>query len=62
MCIGDRLLSELGNEDITIKGHEYSKRFIDFLEYLAESEDEFTAQEILIIDTILEQFENSKGE
>lgn len=56
------LLSELGNEDITIKGHEYSKRFIDFLEYLAESEDEFTAQEILIIDTILEQFENSKGE
>ncbi|WP_172636360.1 DUF1617 family protein, partial [Streptococcus canis] len=27
-----------------------------------ESEDEFTAQEILIIDTILEQFENSKGE
>ncbi|TYL24939.1 DUF1617 family protein, partial [Streptococcus pyogenes] len=29
------LLTELGNEDITIKGHEYSKRFIDFLEYLA---------------------------
>ncbi|WP_332058635.1 DUF1617 family protein [Streptococcus canis] len=58
----NELLSELGNEDITIKGHEYSKRFIDFLEYLAESEDEFTAQEILIIDTILEQFENSKGE
>ncbi|EHI68677.1 DUF1617 family protein [Streptococcus ictaluri] len=56
------LLSELGDEDITIKGHEYSKRFIDFLEYLAESEDEFTAQEILIVDNILEQFEESKGE
>ncbi|BAH81609.1 DUF1617 family protein [Streptococcus dysgalactiae] len=58
----NELLSELGNEDITIKGHEYSKRFIDFLEYLAESEDEFTSVEILVIDTILEQFEESKGE
>ncbi|HHR3331116.1 TPA: DUF1617 family protein [Streptococcus pyogenes] len=56
------LLSELGNEDITIKGHEYSKRFIDFLEYLAESEDEFTSDEIIIIDNILEKFEESKGE
>ncbi|VHA89359.1 DUF1617 family protein [Streptococcus pyogenes] len=54
------LLSELGNEDITIKGHEYSKRFIDFLEYLAESEDEFTSSEIILIDNILEQFEESK--
>lgn len=58
----NELLSELGNEDITIKGHEYSKRFIAFLEYLAESEDEFTSVEILVIDTILEQFEESKGE
>lgn len=58
----NELLSELGNEDITIKGHEYSKRFIDFLECLAESEDEFTSVEILVIDTILEQFEESKGE
>ncbi|WP_136285579.1 DUF1617 family protein, partial [Streptococcus pyogenes] len=56
------LLTELGNEDITIKGHEYSKRFIDFLEYLAESEDEFTSDEIIIIDNILEEFEESKGE
>ncbi|HEQ4471885.1 TPA: DUF1617 family protein [Streptococcus pyogenes] len=56
------LLTELGNEDITIKGHEYSKRFIDFLEYLAESEDEFTSSEIILIDNILEQFEESKGE
>ncbi|PZO95386.1 MAG: hypothetical protein DI617_03740, partial [Streptococcus pyogenes] len=31
------LLTELSDEEITIKGHEYSKRFIDFLEYLAES-------------------------
>lgn len=56
------LLTELSDEEITIKGHEYSKRFIDFLEYLAESEDEFTANEIVLIDNILEQFEESKGE
>lgn len=54
------LLIELGEELITIKGHEYSKRFIDFLEYLAESEDEFTSEEIVLIDNILEQFEESK--
>ncbi|WP_136280361.1 DUF1617 family protein, partial [Streptococcus pyogenes] len=34
------LLNELADEEIVIKGGEYSKRFIDFLEYLAESEDE----------------------
>lgn len=54
------LLIELGEELITIKGHEYSKRFIDFLEYLAESEDEFTSEEIVLVDNILEQFEASK--
>ena len=54
------LLTELSDEEITIKGHEYSKRFIDFLEYLAESEDEFTASEIVLIDNVLEQFEESK--
>ncbi|HEQ4308116.1 TPA: DUF1617 family protein, partial [Streptococcus pyogenes] len=30
------LLNELADEEIVIKGGEYSKRFIDFLEYLAE--------------------------
>ncbi|HEL1370820.1 TPA: DUF1617 family protein [Streptococcus equi subsp. zooepidemicus] len=58
----NRLLDELANEEITIKCHEYSKRFIDFLEYLAESEDEFTSEEIVLIDNVLEQFEESKGE
>ena len=56
------LLNELADEEIVIKGYEYSKRFIDFLEYLGESEDEFTSDEIVLIDNILEQFEESKGE
>ena len=55
-------LDELASESIIIKGGEYSKRFIDFLEYLAESEDEFTSEEIVLIDNVLEQFEESKGE
>ncbi|CRT61494.1 phage protein [Streptococcus equi subsp. equi] len=58
----NELLDELANESIVIKGHEYSKRFIDFLEYLAEAEDEFTSEEIVLVDNILEQFEESKGE
>ncbi|HEL1464171.1 TPA: DUF1617 family protein, partial [Streptococcus equi subsp. equi] len=59
----NELLDELANEPIVIKGHEYSKRFIDFLEYLAEAEDEFTGAEIILIDNILEQYEaNKKGE
>ncbi|MGP6362354.1 DUF1617 family protein [Streptococcus dysgalactiae] len=53
-------LDELASEPIVIKGGEYSKRFIDFLEYLAESEDEFTSEEIVLVDKILEQFEASK--
>ncbi|CRR44214.1 DUF1617 family protein [Streptococcus equi] len=56
----NELLDELANEPIVIKGHEYSKRFIDFLEYLAEAEDEFTSEEIVLVDNILEQFEESK--
>ncbi|HGK7742065.1 TPA: DUF1617 family protein [Streptococcus pyogenes] len=55
-------LDELASEPVVIKGGEYSKRFIDFLEYLAESGDEFTSEEIVLIDNILEQFEESKGE
>ncbi|MCD3495871.1 DUF1617 family protein [Streptococcus equi] len=59
----NELLDELANEPIVIKGHEYSKRFIDFLEYLAEAEDEFTGAEIILIDNVLEQYEaNKKGE
>ncbi|NUB47975.1 DUF1617 family protein, partial [Streptococcus pyogenes] len=54
------LLNELADEEIVIKGGEYSKRFIDFLNFLEECEDEFTSSEIILIDSILEQFEESK--
>ncbi|HEQ3937753.1 TPA: DUF1617 family protein, partial [Streptococcus pyogenes] len=44
------LLNELADEEIVIKGGEYSKRFIDFLNFLEECEDEFTSSEIILID------------
>ncbi|HHJ8372429.1 TPA: DUF1617 family protein, partial [Streptococcus pyogenes] len=53
----NNLLNELADEEIVIKGGEYSKRFIDFLNFLEECEDEFTSSEIILIDNILEQFE-----
>ncbi|HHJ8239514.1 TPA: DUF1617 family protein, partial [Streptococcus pyogenes] len=56
----NNLLNELADEEIVIKGGEYSKRFIDFLNFLEECEDEFTSSEIILIDNILEQFEESK--
>ncbi|MGT2744880.1 DUF1617 family protein [Streptococcus phocae subsp. phocae] len=56
----NELLNELADEEIAIKGGEYSKRFIDFLNFLEECEDEFTSSEIILIDNILEQFEQSK--
>ncbi|KGR72907.1 DUF1617 family protein [Streptococcus phocae subsp. salmonis] len=56
----NELLNELADEEIVIKGGEYSKRFIDFLNFLDECEDEFTSSEIVVIDNILEQFEQSK--
>ncbi len=54
------LLNELADEEIVIKGGEYSKRFIDFLNFLEECEDEFTSSEIILIDNILEQFKKSE--
>ncbi|MGT2744577.1 DUF1617 family protein [Streptococcus phocae subsp. phocae] len=56
----NELLNELADEEILIKGGEYSKRFIDFLNFLEDCEDEFTSSEIILIDNILEQFEASK--
>ncbi|HHJ7176028.1 TPA: DUF1617 family protein [Streptococcus pyogenes] len=56
----NNLLNELADEEIVIKRGEYSKRFIDFLNFLEECEDEFTSSEIILIDNILEQFEESK--
>ncbi|MGT2801072.1 hypothetical protein Javan290_0010 [Streptococcus phage Javan290] len=55
-----KLLAELADDEVMIKGGEYSKRYIDFLEYLSEAEGDFTIEELRVIDDVLEQYEVSK--
>lgn len=56
----NKLLQELHEEEVVIKGGEYSKRYMDFLNWLAGAEDEFTSEEAVVIDAILEQFEGGQ--
>ena len=55
-------LSELQDEIITISSGDYTNRFTDFFDWLSECEENFTTQEAILIDSILEQFEGQKGE
>lgn len=52
-------LTELGNEPVILKAGEYAKRYMDFLDWLAEAADDFTAEEVVLIDDLLEQYETS---
>lgn len=56
----NELLKELTAETITIIGGEYSNRYSDFLDYLAEYDEELSAEEIIIVDNILEQYEGDE--
>ena len=58
----NRQLSELQDEIITISSGDYTNRFTDFLDWLSDCEENFTTQEAILIDSILEQFEAQKGE
>lgn len=58
----NRQLSELQDETITISSGDYTNRFTDFFDWLSECEENFTTQEAILIDSILEQFEAQKGE
>lgn len=58
----NRQLSELQEEIITISSGDYTNRFTDFFNWLSECEENFTTQEAILIDSILEQFEAQKGE
>lgn len=55
-------LSELQEEIITISSGDYTNRFTDFLDWLSDCEEEFTTAEVILIDNLLEQFEEQKGE
>ena len=58
-CIEQDLIKdidELANELVTIQSGEYSTRYIEDLEV------QLSAQEIILLDELLEQYENQKGE
>lgn len=54
------LVNELANETVVIKGGEYTNRYKDFLDYLLESDEEFSVEEMTAIDSLLEQYEALK--
>ena len=58
----NRQLSELQEEIITISSGDYTNRFTDFFDWLSDCEENFTTQEAILIDRLLEQFEAQKGE
>ena len=58
----NRQLSELQDEIITISSGDYTNRFTDFFNWLSDCEENFTTQEAILIDSILEQLETQKGE
>ncbi|HFI0297005.1 TPA: DUF1617 family protein [Streptococcus suis] len=55
-------LLELQEETITISSGDYTNRFTDFLNWLLDCEEVFTTQEVILVDNLLEQFEEQKGE
>lgn len=58
----NELLTELGKEPVVLKAGEYAKRYMDFLDWLAGAEDDFTTAEVVLIDDLLEQYGASKEE
>ena len=64
-CIEQDLIKdidELANELVTIQSGEYSTRYIDLFSDLEDLEVQLSAQEIILLDELLEQYENQKGE
>ena len=55
-------IDELANELVTIQSGEYSTRYIDLFSDLEDLEVQLSAQEIILLDELLEQYENQKGE
>lgn len=58
----NNFLAELQNEEVIIKGGEYSKRYLDFLEFLSEYDGELTLGEVELVDQLLDQYEVGKVE
>lgn len=55
-------LLELAQEEVVLEAGEYEARYTVFLEWLAECEEKLTMDEAILVDDLLEQFEDQKGE
>ncbi|CQR24571.1 phage protein [Streptococcus varani] len=59
MTLVNTLVTELSTEKVVLSAGEYKKRYEDFLTYLSSCEDNFDAEAVMVIDTILDQFEGA---
>ena len=55
-------ISELADEDVVLDAGEYQARYTALFEWLADCEEEFTTTEVILLDNLLEQFEEQGGE
>lgn len=57
IALANQQLVELGDEEVVIESGEYTARFTDFFDFLADCNGDFTIEEIVLIDDLLDQFE-----
>lgn len=50
-------LKELADEVVVMSAGDDQKRYLDYLAYLSGCDEDFSAQEVLVVDDLLEQYE-----
>ena len=55
-------LMELAQEEVVLEAGEYESRYVTFMDWLSDCAEELTMAEIILVDNLLEQFEEQKGE
>ena len=55
-------LMELAQEEVVLEAGEYKSRYVTFMDWLSDYDEELTMAEIILVDNLLEQFEEQKGE
>ena len=55
-------LMELAQEEVILEAGEYESRYATFMDWLSNCDEELTMAEIILVDNLLEQFEEQKGE
>lgn len=58
----NKQLGELSQEEVILDAGEYEARYIAFLDWLSDCDEELDMTEVILIDNLLEQFEKQEGE